>query len=99
LTDKNKKIILTDRFPVYDIRSHGELMLPDSLKDGNYYLYAFTDQMINFNERDAFVQPIKIRRNIQKTLQAEAAVADTTKLVRGGQVSIVLKVKDEAYHQ
>jgi hypothetical protein len=95
LTDQNKKIILTDQFPVYDIRSHGEMMIPDSLKDGLYYLYAFTDQMINFNERDAFVQTIKIRRNTQKTFQAEASVADTTKLVRGGQVSILLKVKDE----
>ena len=49
LLDANKKLMLRAAYPVYDIRAHGDLLLPDTLKDGNYFLYAYADQMINFS--------------------------------------------------
>jgi hypothetical protein len=94
LTDINKKIILTDQFPVTDIRANGDIMIPDTLKDGSYYLYAYTNRMINFTSKNIFVQRITVTHNSTKRLYAEAAVVDTNQLKRGHNVQIQVRVKD-----
>lgn len=94
LTDLNKKVIMTDQFPITDIRSNGDMMIPDTLKDGNYYLYAYTDRMINYDAKNIFVQRITVKHNSAKKLYAEASVVDTTQLKRGHTVQIMVRVKD-----
>lgn len=94
LTDLNKKIILTAQFPVRDIRANGDILIPDTLKDGNYYLYAYTNRMINYSSKNIFVQRIAVTHNSAKRLYAEAAVVDTTQLKRGHNVQVQVIVKD-----
>ncbi|MFD2164336.1 hypothetical protein ACFSJU_18145 [Paradesertivirga mongoliensis] len=99
LTNEKKQVMLSEQFPMYDIRSHGEILLPDTLKDGNYYLYAYTDRMINFKESDIFVQNIKVQRNVAKRLEASASVTDTANIRRGKQIQVVVKLKEGIYLQ
>ncbi|MEJ6979427.1 hypothetical protein WG906_03140 [Pedobacter sp. P351] len=94
LTDHNNKIVLRRQFMMYDIRAHGDLIIPPAIKEGSYTLYAYTDRMINFNERDVFEQPITIRRDSERRLEANAFVKDTTKLVRGSNVQIAIQIKE-----
>lgn len=94
LVDQNKKVIVRSQFPVYDIRAHGNLLIPAKTRNGSYTLYAYTDRMMNFDEHDAFVQPITIRDDASNMLIAEAFVTDTTKLIRGGKVAVTVKIKD-----
>lgn len=93
LTDADKKIILSYQFPMYDIRAHGDILLPDTLKQGDYYFYAFTNTMVNFTPNQAFVQKIKIFKNAAENMEAEAGVTDSTKLRRGQAVDILIKLK------
>lgn len=94
LADRAKHTIRQLQFPMYDIRSNGDLVVPDSLEDGQYFLYAYTDRMLNFDKQDVFVQPIHIRNNARHQLEVEAGVSDSAKLVRGSAVSIVVHAKD-----
>ncbi|MEO6524232.1 MAG: hypothetical protein ABIN91_21275 [Mucilaginibacter sp.] len=95
LTDLNKRVVLTDQFPITDIRSNGDIMLPDTLKDGNYYLYAYTDRMISYSYENIFVQRITVKHNSAKKLHAEASVIDTTQLKRGHTVQVMVRVKND----
>lgn len=99
ITDEKKQVMIAEQFPVYDIRSHGDILLPDTLKDGNYYLYAYTDRMINFKEEDIFVQAIKVQRNVTKRLEASASVTDTANIKRGQPVQVVIKLKEGIHLQ
>lgn len=94
LTNDKKQIVAKAEFAMYDIRCHGDLALPDTLKDGNYFFYAFTDRMINFSEEDVFVQPILVHRN-KKKWQAEAYVIDSGKIKRGSNVEILVRLKQD----
>jgi len=93
LTDADKKVILNYQFPVYDIRAHGDILLPDTLKQGEYFFYAFTNTMVNFAPNQVFVQKIKIFKNAAENMEAEAGVTDSTKLRRGQAVDILIKLK------
>lgn len=94
LTNERKELMLCEQFPVYDVRAHGELVLPDTLKDGTYYLYAYTDRMINFNEEDVFVQKIRVQRDAAQELEATASVSDSSSIRRGQRVQVLLKIKE-----
>lgn len=94
LVDDKKQVVAKADFLMYDIRSHGDLAIPDTLKDGNYFFYAYTDRMLNFSENDAFVQPIVVRRN-KKWWQAEAYVIDSAHLKRGGNVEMLVRLKQD----
>lgn len=93
LTDQDNNIILKRQFMMYDIRAHGNLLIPETIKEGNYKLYAYTDRMINFDDKDVFVQPITIRREAEKMLEVEAFVSDTNQLVRAGKAQVLVRVK------
>lgn len=93
LTDADKKVVLNYQFPVYDIRAHGDILLPDTLKQGEYFFYAFTNTMVNFAPNQVFVQKIKIFKNAAENMEAEAGVTDSTKLRRGQAVDILIKLK------
>jgi uncharacterized protein YfaS (alpha-2-macroglobulin family) len=93
LADKSKTIIISEQFPMKDLLGNGELILPDSLREGDYTLYAYTDRMINFSEQDIFTQPVHIIKNVTGGMITEAAVSDTTKLRQGEEVNISVKVR------
>ncbi|MEO6524231.1 MAG: hypothetical protein ABIN91_21270 [Mucilaginibacter sp.] len=95
ITDMNKKVVLKDQFPITDIRSNGDIMIPDTLREGNYYLYAYTDRMISYTAKNIFVQRITIKHNSAKKLYAEASVIDTSQLKRGHTVQVLVRVKND----
>jgi hypothetical protein len=88
LTDTSKKVILEKEFPVYDVRSHGDITLPDTLQQGTYHLYAYTDKMINFDPANVFTQEIKVVRNPAAQLMANVAISDSSSLTPGKKASI-----------
>jgi hypothetical protein len=80
LVNEAKQTVLEKEFPVYDIRSNGDITLPDSLKEGIYQLYAYTDKMMNFDVHDVFSQEIKLVANAGTRLSLSANVSDTVAL-------------------
>ena len=92
LADNKKKIVQSMQFPMNGILAHGDILLPDTLKDGLYTLYAYADRMMNFNPEDAFTQSIIIHKS-RKKWRAEAYVTDTSKLVRGEKVEMLVRLK------
>jgi hypothetical protein len=93
ITDRKKNQVLEKQFPMYDIRAHGDLLIPDTLPEGQYYFYAYTDRMISLNPNDVFVQPITVSKNIMNRLVAEASVTNRKKVHRGDKVEILARVK------
>lgn len=93
ITDRKKNKVLEKQFPMYDIRSHGEISLPDTLSEGKYFFYAYTDQMISLNPNEVFVQPITVTKVIANRLEAEASVTNQKKVHRGDNVEIRTFVK------
>ncbi len=93
ITDRKKNKVLEKQFPMYDIRAHGDILIPDTLSEGTYYFYAYTDRMMSLNPSDVFVQPITVSNNILNRLEAEASVTNLKKVHRGDKVEILAKVK------
>lgn len=93
ITDRKKNKVLEKQFPMYDIRAHGDILIPDTLPEGTYYFYAYTDRMMSLNPSDVFVQPITVSNNILNRLEAEASVTNLKKVHRGDKVEILAKVK------
>lgn len=95
ITDDNRKVVMQQQFPVYDIRAHGEVALSDTLPDGKYFLHAYTDRMINFDPEEVFVQPITISSNISERVDMEMFATNADKIERGKEVKVGLRVKDK----
>ncbi|OCX52230.1 hypothetical protein BEL04_12155 [Mucilaginibacter sp. PPCGB 2223] len=91
--DADKKVVLSAQFPMYDVRAHGDILLPDTLKEGEYFFYAFTNSMLNLPAGQVFVQKIRIFKNNADNMEAEAGVTDSAKLRRGSPVDILVKLK------
>jgi hypothetical protein len=72
LLNEQKQIVLQKEFQIYDIRSHGDMLLPITLAPGRYRLIAYTDKMISFNPENVFVQPIQVIKDRSTELTAEA---------------------------
>jgi len=96
MTDQHKDIVLEKQFSIYDIRSHGDLVIPEDLPEGKYYFYAYTDRMMSLSSGEAFVQPLTVGKNQLHRLEAEAAVVSPRKIHRGDPVEISVKVNGVA---
>lgn len=59
LLNSRMNIVLQKQFPVKDIRSNGEMALPDTLQEGDYQLMAYMDKMIQYDPDNVFLQPIR----------------------------------------
>ncbi|WP_379969188.1 hypothetical protein [Epilithonimonas sp. UC225_85] len=60
LLDSNKKLIDKKLIPIYNSESEGNFVLPDDLKENNYYIRAYTTWMNNFSEDFQFIKPIAV---------------------------------------
>lgn len=92
LLNEQKQIVLRKEFPVYDIRSHGDMLIPITIAPGRYRLIAYTDKMINFNPENVFVQQIQIIKDHSYELKAEALIADSADFSAGKKPEIMVKV-------
>lgn len=93
ITDRKKNQVLEKQFPMYDVRAHGDMLIPDTLPEGKYYFYAYTDRMVSLNPNDVFVQPITVSKISMNRLEAEASVTNLKKVHRGDKVEILTRVK------
>ncbi len=62
LTDSKGNIVATKKYPVFGAMAKGNIDLPDSLPQGNYYLRALTPGMLNYEEDFIYKKNIFIFR-------------------------------------
>jgi hypothetical protein len=92
LVNEQKEIVLQKQFPVYDIRSNGDLLIPVTTAPGRYRIIAYTDKMISFNAENVFVQQIQVIKDQSFELKAEASFADSANFSPGKKPEIIVKV-------
>ena len=92
LLNERKEIVLQKQFPIYDIRSNGELSIPATMVPGRYRLIAYTDKMISFNPENVFVQQIEVIKDESYELKAEALFTDSTDFTMGKKPEITVSV-------
>lgn len=62
LTDSKGNIVTTKKYPVFGAAAKGNIDLPDSLPQGNYYMRALTPGMLNYEEEFIYKKNIFIFR-------------------------------------
>jgi hypothetical protein len=87
LIDDRNKIIVAREFPVYDIRSHGQLILPDTLAAGQYRLMGYGNHT-GVAAGDVFVQNISVINNTTGVPVATAAIRPAGGLLPGNTITV-----------
>lgn len=73
LYNSKKSLVSRKLIPLFGGEGQGSMMLSDSLPEGIYYVRAYTEWMLNFNERFQYFKPIEI----YNTASSQKLVADT----------------------
>ncbi|WP_336518594.1 hypothetical protein [Pollutibacter soli] len=60
LLDAQKQTVAKLFLPVLDGETNGNIELKDSLPESTYYIRAYTEWMLNFNEAFQYIQPLRI---------------------------------------
>lgn len=92
LLDEKKQIVLQKEFEVYDIRAHGDMLIPATTSPGNYTIVAYTDKMINFDPEAVFIKQIKVIKDQSSDLKAEALITDSTSFSAGKTPEVMIRV-------
>jgi len=92
LINAEKQIVLQKEFPVYDIRAHGDMLIPITMPAGRYTLVAYTDKMINYSPELVFTKQIQVIKDQSADWKAEALIADSTAFSPGKTPEIMVKV-------
>lgn len=66
LISPERKILLERAVKVEGGSGHGDFILPDSLKSGNYYLRVYTDLRRNYGDENHFIKPLPILKMTDK---------------------------------
>jgi hypothetical protein len=62
----DSKVIAQRMFSIKEGQCHGDIILPDSLAEGNYYLRGYTMLRRNFGDEGLFTKPIRIVNLLDK---------------------------------
>ncbi len=73
LYNSKKNLVSRKLVPLFGGEGQGSMMLSDSLPEGVYYVRAYTEWMLNFNERFQYLHPVEI----YNTASPQKLVADT----------------------
>ncbi|RYF78221.1 MAG: hypothetical protein EON98_15750, partial [Chitinophagaceae bacterium] len=85
LYDQNKKIIAQQIIPLFNGSGAGSFVLPASLAEGVYYIRAYTNYMLNFDEGFQYIRPITVYNDASMYRLAPKPVQWTAKaFVEGG---------------
>ena len=60
LISPQKKIIASQQWEIYKSEANGDILLPDSLQSGIYYLRAYTNWMRNFGDSTIFYKTLPV---------------------------------------
>lgn len=66
LLTADKDVKLQRMFRIDDGRSHGDLLIPDSIAEGTYYLRAYTTLRRNFGDSGLFTRPLRVLNILDK---------------------------------
>lgn len=73
LYNSKKNLVSRKLVPLFGGEGQGSMMLSDSLPEGVYYVRAYTEWMLNFNERFQYLHPVEV----YNTASPQKLVADT----------------------
>jgi hypothetical protein len=90
----SNKIVIEREFAAYDIRAHGQIVLPDSIRPGAYNFIAFGNNIKSLNSRTAYIQKITVLKQSQNSLKVKADVLQESNLRPGGIVKIAFNLKE-----
>lgn len=76
LLDDQNKIVLQSQFLVYDVRSHGDMLIPITTAPGRYRLIAYTDKMITFDPENVFIQQIQVIKDQSFDIKTKTSATD-----------------------
>lgn len=72
-TDSKGKVIVDSRYPVLGAVAKGNIRIPDSVSQGNYYIRVLTPGMLNFDESLVYKKNIFVFKPTASTAKTEAA--------------------------
>jgi len=87
LADDHQNTIISREFPVYDIRAHGQLVLPDSIPAGQYTITAYGNNT-GPATGNVFTQTITIVNNSMGMPTASVQLADSSTLAPGNSATL-----------
>src|SRR5690606_826774 len=73
LINPNNEVAISVRLPVISGITFGDILLTDSLKEGNYRIRAYSNWMRNFDERYYFDKTIQIGNALKNPILAESS--------------------------
>ncbi|GEM_PF-3558806 len=80
LLDVNKKLIIANKTPVTSGVSEGFMVVPAKTSENVYYIRAYTNWMLNFDEQFQFIRPLNIYNSSSDKKLAKAAVSWSVEL-------------------
>lgn len=92
LADIHKNIILAREFPAYDLRAHGQLILPDSISTGHYTFMAYGNAT-GPDTGDVFTQSINIHTTNAGMPTASIQVKKEATLAPGAKVTLYIALQ------
>ncbi len=103
LFNASKKLVHQQMIPLFEGEGNGSFALSDSLAEGVYYIRAYTQWMLNFDERYQYVQPFTLynvtskKKLVKDTLTqwTAEAFAESGTLVEGVTTKIAVRLKSD----
>lgn len=85
--NSNKEVISKKILPLFNGAAEGNLTIPDTTREGVYYIRAYTNWMLNFKESFQYLQPIPIYNPSSKLKLQKLDLPWTASLfVEGGNI-------------
>jgi hypothetical protein len=92
--NSHKDLIVKKTMPLLNGATEGSISIPDSTKEGVYYIRAYTGWMLNFNESLQYIQPILIYHpNSKLTLQKIQLPWSASIFAEGGTLLNIIESK------
>lgn len=66
LFDSNRKLLLQKMYKIENGMAHGDMVLGDTLTEGQYYLRGHTNLRLNFGEENLFTRPLMVLDLVNK---------------------------------
>lgn len=88
LVDQNKSVIKSQKLEISNGFAYGNMVLPEDLVPGNYYLKAYTNYMQNFDPKFSFEQLIPVLAHKEYFAASQTSVEEEQEMEKAVQVNI-----------
>ena len=93
--DQHKKTLVRQRFMMTDGLSSGNIIIPDTLRPGNYSILLYTNVVSNGVPIDNFIQPITIKTAAPSNISASLALVGDLQPANSENTKVLLTIKDK----